>query len=302
MDKLKAMHTFVQIVDSGSLTAAAGALETSLTSVVRQLSALEGDLSLRLLKRTTRRIALTDEGRAYYERCKRWVQEIGEFEASLSDREHLPQGKLRLTAPVMFGRMHVCPLVTGYLNLHPGMQAEVLLLDRVVDLIEEDVDMAVRIGELPDSTLIAQPLGSTRQVICASPAFIARHGTPQHPADLKNRPALRRTGGSDTLEWRFQKNADKCKVRLAEAFATNHVEPLIDACCSGAGYGRFYGYQTALLEAQGRLVRVLAEWEAEATPVHLVYPYTRLLSPRVRTFVDWAAPRLRQRLVSTPVR
>lgn len=297
MDKLKAMHCFVQIVEAGSLTGAAQHLQTSLTSVVRQLAALEEDLGVRLLRRTTRRISLTDEGRDYFERCRRWVQEIGEFEDQLTDRAHMPSGRIRLTAPVMFGSMHVCPVVTAFLQAFPQTRAEVLLLDRVVDLLEEDIDLAVRIGPLPDSSLVGLPLGSTRQVICASPAFLAAHGTPQHPKDLQGQPAVRRSGANDATDWAFVRASEKAKVSTTEVFSSNHIPAVIQACAAGMGYGRFLGYQTAQLEADGQLVRVLPEWEPEASPIHLVYPYSRLLSPRLRKFVDWAAPRLRERLI-----
>src|SRR5262245_25708048 len=152
MDKLRAMRTFVRFVDNGSLTAAADALHTSLPSVVRTLSALEADLDVRLLNRTTRRIALTDEGREYYERCKRVLIELDEAEAALSQRRTTPKGRLRLTSPVMFGRMHVAPIVTPLIVKYPALQFELLLLDRVVDLVEEGVDAAVRIGRLADSS------------------------------------------------------------------------------------------------------------------------------------------------------
>jgi DNA-binding transcriptional LysR family regulator len=297
MDKLKAMHTFVQIVESGSLTGAASRLQTSLTSVVRQLATLEEELGLRLLRRTTRRMALTDEGRDYYERCRRWLQEMGEFESMLTDRAHMPSGRIRLTAPVMFGSLHVCPVVTEFLQTFPQTRAEVLLLDRVVDLLEEDIDLAVRIGNLPDSSLVGLPLGSTRQVICASPAFVQQHGLPQHPKGLNQQAAVRRIGATEGTEWSFARPGEKLKVSLKESFVSNHVEAVLQACCAGMGYGRFLGYQTAKLEAQGQLVRVLREWEPEASPVHLVYPYSRLLSARLRKFVDWAASKLRERLM-----
>jgi DNA-binding transcriptional LysR family regulator len=296
MDKLKAMHSLVQIVEAGSLSAAAQRMGTSLTSVVRQLAALEAELGIRLLNRSTRRMALTEEGREYYERCRRWVQEIGEFESSLTDRPHQPTGRISLTASVMFGRMHVCPVVTDFLQAFPQTRADVLLLDRVIDLMEEGIDLAVRIGPLPDSSLVARPLGSTRHVVCASPAFLAQTGHPQHPKDLNQKNFVSYSRAADAGTWLFQRPAEKCKVTLNEVFVTNQVDAALHACCAGMGYGRFLGYQTEQAQAEGKLVRVLQEWEPEAIGIHLVYPYSRLLSPRIRTFVDWVAPRLRDRL------
>jgi DNA-binding transcriptional LysR family regulator len=198
MDKLRAMETFVRIVDGGSLTAAAETLPASLPAVVRLLAALEAELDARLLNRTTRRIALTDEGREYYERCKRVLAGIGgepevakrvlaevdEAEAALSARRATPKGRLRVTAPVMFGRMHVAPVVRDFLAKHGAVQMELFLVDRVVDLLEEGVDAAVRIGRLPDSSLVAIRVGQTRRVVCASSAYLKRAGTPHSPSDL----------------------------------------------------------------------------------------------------------------------
>ncbi len=184
MDKLRAMETFVRIVDRGSLTAAAESLQTSLPSVVRRLAALEESLGVRLLNRTTRRIALTDEGREYYLRCKRVLDDVVEAEAALSARRAAPRGRLVVTAPVLFGRMHVAPLVIDFLVRHRALQVELRLLDRMVDLVEEGIDAAVRIGRLPDSSLVAIAVGQTRRVVCASPAYLKRAGTPKAPPDL----------------------------------------------------------------------------------------------------------------------
>ena len=184
MDKLQAMATFVRIVDRGSLTAAAESLRTSLPSVVRTLAALEATLDVRLLNRTTRRMALTDEGREYYARCQRVLADVDDAEAALSARRAAPKGRLRVTAPVMFGRMHVAPVITEFVGKYPAVRVELILLDRVVDLVEEGLDVAVRIGHLPDSSLVALPIGETRRVVCASPAYLKRAGTPVALADL----------------------------------------------------------------------------------------------------------------------
>lgn len=297
MDKLKAMATFVRIVDAGSLTGAAERLDTSLTSVVRTLAALEQALGVRLLNRSTRRIALTDEGREYVERCRRLLAEVDEAEAALTDRRLKPSGRLALTAPVMFGRLHVAPVVTDFLAAYPEMRAELLLLDRVIDLLEEGIDLSVRIGPLPDSSLVAIPLGSTRRVVCASPAYLAREGLPEHPRDLARHRVVRFTGLGETGEWSFVRGSEHLRVPVADAFATNQVDAALDACAKGLGCGRFLAYQVRNLEAAGHLARILRDWEPEASTVSLVYPHSRFLSPRIRAFVDWAVPRLRGRLV-----
>jgi DNA-binding transcriptional LysR family regulator len=286
------METFVRIVDGGSLTAAADALSISLPSVVRTLAALEAELDVRLLNRTTRRLSLTDEGRDYLERCRRVLAEIDEAEAALSARRVRPKGRLRITTPVMFGRLHVAPLVTEFLLKHPALQIELLLLDRVVDLVEEGVDAAVRIAHLPDSSLVAIPVGATRRVVCASPAYLKRSGTPKQPKDLESHRVVNIAGlGAGNL-WTF--GGDRpAQQAITPALVTNQIEAGIDACLRGIGPAQLLCYQVQALLAAGKLKRLLQAYEPPALPIHIVYPQARLLSANVRAFVDWAVPRLR---------
>jgi DNA-binding transcriptional LysR family regulator len=287
MDKLRAMETFVRIVERGSLTAAADALDTSLPSVVRALAALEAELDVRLLNRTTRRIALTDEGREYYERCRRVLAEVDESEAALSARRAAPKGRLRVTAPVMLGRLHVAPVANEFLARHAALQLELVLLDRVVDLLEEGVDVAVRIGRLPDSSLVAVPVGHTRRVLCASPAYLKRAGTPKSPADLARHRFVSFTGLAPAQEGK-------------PVLASNQIDVALDACLAGVGIGEFLCYQVQALLAAGRLKRVPADPQPAPLPIQVVYPHARLLSTNLRTFVDWTVPRLRRRLAQAP--
>jgi len=191
MDKLQAMKTFVRIADKGGLTAAAQTLGASLPSVVRTLAGLERELGVRLFNRTTRRVHLTDEGAQYLERCRPILQAVEEAEALLTSRRPEPQGRLAVTAPVLFGRRYVAPIVAGFVERHPGVSADLLLVDRVVNLVEEGMDVGVRIGHLPDSSLVAIPVGTVRRVVCASPAYLRRHGTPRAPADLRAHRCVR---------------------------------------------------------------------------------------------------------------
>jgi DNA-binding transcriptional LysR family regulator len=295
MDKLKAMGAFVRIVECGSLTAAAQRLDVSLTAVVRGLAALERALGVRLLNRTTRRLALTDEGREYFERCRRVLAEVDEMESALTERRLQPRGRLVITAPVMFGRLHVAPLVAGFVAAYPELRAELLLLDRVIDLLEEGVDLAIRIAPLADSSLVAVALGRTGRLLCASPEYLARHGEPRHPRELAGHRAVRFTGLGGA-EWSFARGAETARVAVPEAFASNQVDAVLEACRQGLGLGRFLAYQARALEAEGRLVRVLRDWEPPPVQVSLVHAQARLLSPRIRAFMDWAVPRLRERL------
>jgi len=296
MDKFRAMSTFVDIVETGSLTAAAEHAGTSLTSVVRSLSKLEAQLGIRLLNRTTRRMALTDEGRDYFIRCRHILAELEEAEAALSARQREPTGTLRLTAPVMFGRLHVAPVVAAFLASHPSMRIELLLLDRVVDLLEEGMDAAIRIGPLADSSLVAATLGRTRRVVCASPDYLAHAGRPHRPADLAGHRCIRFHGLPPSAEWEFSDAGKTARVAIDGVVATNQVDAAIAACVQGLGCGMFLGYQVGDALTEGRLERVLAGFECPPVPVSLLYPGTRLLPPRVRAFLDWAVPRLRERI------
>ena len=293
MDKLRAMETFVRIVDRGSLTAAAETLSTSLPSVVRTLAALESELGVRLLNRTTRRLSPTDEGREYFERSKRVLAEVDEAEAALSARRVAPKGRLRITAPVMFGRLRVAPLVTEFVLRHPALQIELTLLDRIVDLVEEGIDAGIRIARLPDSTLVAVPVGQTRRVVCASPAYLKRAGTPKTPRDLMQHRCISFSGLAAGNAWSLGGGNGHVQIEVPSALATNQVDAAIDACLRGVGPGQFLCYQVQALLDVGKLKRVLQSFEPEPVPIQLVYPQARLLSTNVRAFVDWAVPRLR---------
>lgn len=295
----------MRIVEAGSLTAAADLLDTSLTSVVRSLATLEGMLGTRLLNRTTRRIALTDEGREYFERCRRVLAEVDEAENALSARQSKPAGKLTITAPVMFGRLHVGPVLADFLAAYPAVHAELMLFDRIVDLLDEGIDAAIRIGHLRDSSLVALPLGATRRIVCASPDYLQRAGTPQRPADLAHHRCLRFLGVTPGAEWEFANPVaaggsigKTTRVPIKAVLATNQIDIARDACAKGLGCGAFLDYQVREMLAAGTLRRILTDFEPAPIPVHIVYPHSRLLSSRVRSFVDWAAPRLRQRLTA----
>lgn len=294
MDKLRAMETFVRIADAGSLTAAAGALGVSLTAVVRTLAGLEARLGLRLVNRTTRRMALTDEGRDYYALCRRILTELEEGEGALSHRRLEPSGTLRLTAPVMFGKLHVAPAVAGFLAAHPAMRVEMMLMDRTADLLEEGLDVAVRIGPLADSSLVSVTLGHTPRVVCAAPDYLARHGRPEAPADLARHRCVCFTGLSPDPDWEFRAAGKPLRMPVTGVLATNQIDGAIDACRRGLGCGMFLGYQVADALAAGELVRILTDYETPPRPVSLLYPHARLLSPRIRAFVDCAVPRLKR--------
>nr|WP_315183602.1 LysR family transcriptional regulator [uncultured Albidiferax sp.] len=292
MDKLKAMQTFVQIADQGSLTAAALALDTSLPAVVRALAALEADLGVRLFQRTTRRIALTEEGRRHLDSCRQVLASLQEAEASLKADAREPAGQLTITAPVQFGQMHVAPAVTRFVQRYPQMRCSVLLYDRVVNLLEEGIDVGIRIGPLEDSSLVAHTLGHIRRVVVASPDYLARAGLPLHPKDLLQANCVRRTGNNPS--WGpfidRREKGDKGRpfsINVSGNLDFNQIAPAVEACVAGMGVGMFLSYQVAPYLADQRLQILLEAFESPPRPLSLVLPHARLLPTRTRVFIDW---------------
>lgn len=297
MDRLREMEVFVRIVDRGSLTQAAEALDVSLPTVVRLLAGLEKRLGARLLQRTTRRIALTDEGAEFYERSRRIFADLDEAEAGSSGA--VPRGLLRVTAPALFGRLHVQPLILAFLRKYPEVSVDLLLLDRTADLVEERLDVGVRIDRLADSSLVAHAVGEVRLVLCASPEYLARSGNPAHPRDLRHHACLRFSGFTrPTMEWSFMVGREELKVPVSGPLSVNQNAALIDACAGGMGIARFLSYQVAPLVASGRLQPVLSEFWEPPRPVSVVVPSARLLPARTRRMVEWLRAELPPRLAA----
>lgn len=294
MDKLRAMAGFVRIVEKGSLTAAAASLGVSLPAMVRALAALEHSLGATLLNRTTRRLHLTDEGRQYLEQCRAILGQVQEAEAMLQSRRAAPRGRLAVTASVGFGRRHVAPIVAEFVRRHPGVTAELLFVDRVVNLVEEGLDAAVRIGRLGDSSLVAIPLGNVRRVVCASPAYLRKHGIPRRPEDLRRHRCIRLTGLAPRSEWPFRENARSLAVPIESILTCNLSDAAIDACVEGLGVGAFLSYMVAPLRRAGKLAYLLEDFEIEPLPVQFLYPGSRRLSTTVRAFADLCVARLRR--------
>jgi len=286
MDKLRAMQVFVQIADQGSLTAAARVLDSSLPAVVRMLAALEAHLGVRLFNRTTRRITLTAEGRLYLEHSRSILAAVNDAETALSDDVDEPSGELNITAPVLFGTMHVMPAINRFLQRYDKIKCNVRLLDRVVNLHEEGIDAGIRIGELGDSTLVAQQLGSIRRIVVASPAYLRKHGTPTHPNDLLKHNCVRFVGASGVW-WQFQERGKVFHVSTQGNLDVNHAGAAAAACLEGIGIGAFISYQVAPFLEQKKLKIILEKFETAARPVHIVYPHAHLLPARTRVFIEW---------------
>lgn len=286
MDKLRAMQTFVAIVEQGSLTGAARSLGSSLPATVRTLAALEENLGMRLLNRTTRRHSLTDEGRAYFESCRDILGAIEEAEQRLSDQRGEASGKLTVTAPVLFGQMHIAPSLMRFLRVHPKVECRLLLLDRIVNLVEEGIDVGIRIGSLSDSSLVAQQLGMVRRVVVASPAYLEQYGCPQCLDDLATANCIRFSGNGRSV-WLFQSGGLKQRVAVTGNLECNHGLPAVEACLCGLGLGQFLYYQVAHHLKTGRLQEVLQNYTQELHTVNVMYPHAKLLPHKTRAFVEW---------------
>jgi len=286
MDRFKAMQTFVEIAEQGSLTRAAESLGSSLPAVVRSLAALEAHLGVRLFHRTTRRLSLTEEGRHYLASAREVLLAADAADLALKAEAHEPAGQLTITAPVLFGHMYVGPAITRFMKRYDKVRCSVLLYDRTVNLLEENIDIGIRISPLQDSSLVAQTLGTIRRVVAASPDFLAQHGTPRHPRDLAGAACVR--GRIDAPpQWQFHEGGKTVSVTPSNRLEFNHLAPAVEACAAGMGFGTFFSYQVLPYVAQGRLKLVLEDYEPPPRPVSVIYPSARLLPARTRAFIDW---------------
>lgn len=312
MDKLNAMRAFVEIADQGSLTAAADVLGKAQPTMVRTLARLEESLGVRLLRRTTRRLSLTEEGESYLARCRQILADVEEAERALTVGDTEPRGTLRVTAPVTFGQWHVAPAIVDFLERYPRVRVELLLLDRVINFLEEGIDLAVRIGTLEDSSMIAAKVGTMRRVVVASPGLLAEHH-PERPEDLEGAPAVLFRGMQTTASWQFEtarteaatgtgaaRTAEDQRrtaggpviVKLRTPLITNQCIPAVEACAAGLGFGRFLAYQVAPWVRRGELEVILEAWEPEPSPVSLLYTDARLMTPRLRVLMAHLRERL----------
>ncbi len=296
MDRLGAMRLFAAVADAGSLSAAGRRLGMPLTTVSRKLAALEDELGARLVTRSTRRLTLTEQGRQYLDACRRIIEEVDAAEAQLSGTQGEPQGELAITAPVVFGRLHVLPLVSDFLRRYPRINVRMLLLDRPVDLIEEGLDIAVRIGTLPDSALIATRVGAVRQVLCASPGYLAQHGEPKRRDDLGDHACITFSTRDARDRWTFMDGKKQERVRVHSRLMVNTAEAAIDAAKAGVGITRVLSYQAAAALADGSLKEILVETGAADIPISILHREDRLAQMKVQAFVAFAATALRRRL------
>lgn len=297
MDRLDAMAVFAAIVDGGSLSAAGRRLNVPLATVSRKLADLEAHLRTRLITRSTRRLVLTDAGRDYLDACRQILEQVDGAERAASGAYAEVKGRLVVAAPIVFGRLHVVPVAAAFLEAHPEVDIQLRLGDRNVDLIEEHVDVALRIGALPDSNLVATQVASIRRVVCASPAYLKRFGTPQSLDDVAAHRCITFDGLEAATAWTFvDAEGRKRHVRVRSRMTISTADAAIEAAVLGLGLTRVLSYQVADALHDGRLVRVLIDEEPPAVPASLIYPGQGRLPMKTRAFINFAVGRLRDRL------
>ena len=286
MDRIDAMQAFVAVAELNGFAPAARKLGLSPSAVTRLIAALEERLGARLLQRTTRKVALTDVGARYLERARRILADVEEAEASAEGERTRPGGRLVVSAPVGFGRLHVSPIMTAYLRRYPEVGADLRLSDRMINLVEDGVDLAVRIGHLPDSTLVARHVGEMRRIVVASTDYLKTHGEPKRPSEISAHDTIQFGATAAQPDWRFVEDGIEVRVTVAPRLITNSADAAIQYAEAGGGLTRVMAYQAAASLKAGRLKIVLARFEAPPLPIHIVYPTSRLLSAKVRTFID----------------
>jgi DNA-binding transcriptional LysR family regulator len=297
MDRFEAMNVFCKVVELGSFAAAADRLNVSTSAVSRMVAQLEGLLQARLLNRTTRRLSLTEDGRGYYERCLQLLHDLEEAEEAVGNASVALRGTLRLTAPVSFGAWHLAPALADFSRQHPQLQFDISLSDHQADLIEEGLDLAIRVGELGSQNLVARPIGTARLMVCASPDYLAAQGTPTSPADLARHQCLTYAYASDTHMWRFCDPASKAEVsaRITGSMHSNNGLLLRELGIQGMGITRAPDFILQSGVDQGRLVEILRDWECPPLTIYAAYPSRKHLSAKVRGFAsflqEWLAKR-----------
>jgi DNA-binding transcriptional LysR family regulator len=300
MDRLDAMGILVASVEEGSFSAASRKLGIPLPTVSRKVADLEGHLKTRLLVRSTRKLALTEAGVSYVTACKRILEDIAEAETQAAGEYTVPRGELTLTAPIVFGRLHMVPVVNEFLSRFAEINLRMTLSDRNVNLVDDRIDLAVRIGDLPDSSLIATRVGTIRRVVCGSPAYFAAHGTPKSPDDLAQHECVTFSEMATGASWVFKPRGRKAKfVEPLCRLDISTAEAAIDAAIAGVGVTNVLSYQVARAVSEKKLQIVLRDFEPSPIPVQLVHAHQKLLPLKMQRFLEFAAPRIRKSVLAT---
>jgi DNA-binding transcriptional LysR family regulator len=296
MDRLEAMTILLAAVDTGSLSAASRHLRIPLATVSRRVAELEEHLGVRLVHRGNRKLVLTEAGRSYVTSCRRIIEEIAEVERTASGEYRAPQGELTISLPAVLGRTHVLPIVVEFQRTFPDIRMRMQLTDRSVNLLEEHVDVAVRVGELPDSSLMATRVGQIRQILCASPAYLKRRGTPKTPADLAKHDCIVHERYSTSDDWEFVTDRTTHAIHVPSRLTVSLGEAAVTAAVAGAGIARVLSYLIEDPLKSRSLALLLAAYEPPQLPVSVIHPSQRQVPLKLRAFLDFAVPRLRKRL------
>lgn len=296
MGRFREMQVFIAVAETGGLAKAAAKLRGSPPAVTRTIAALERRLGVELLKRTTHSVRVTDEGQLFLKRARHLLSELEFVEQEVAGESGMPVGRLKISTPVLMGRSILPPIVSGFLSEQSRLTASVLLLDRVVNIVEEGIDVALRVGLLPDSTLIARKVGYGRRVLVASPAYLAEHGSPKTASDLKKHAIIAFTGHMPNLEWTYVSKGRVSRIALQPRIEINDGLAAVEAAEAGEGITIAMSYMVAKQIHEGSLVPVLLSQCPPRVPVHLVYPESRIVAPKVRAFIDYAAPKLQAAL------
>lgn len=293
MDRFSEMQIFVAVAECEGFAAGARKLKISPPAATRAVAELEHRLGIKLLNRTTRYVRVTDAGQRYLDDCKRILAQVTEADEAAIGINAAPRGHLVITAPVLFGRMYVMPCVVEYLQKYPDTEISAMFVDRVVNMLDEGVDVALRVGELSDSSFKAIKVGTVRRVVCASPAYIEKYGLPQHPNDLSDHQIVVASSLSPNVEWRFLENKQSKIVRVKPRLTVTSNDAAIEAAVAGLGITRLISYQIAPELQSGQLKIILSEYEYPALPIHVLHREGRNASTKVRAFIDLVAERLK---------
>ncbi|QRM55256.1 LysR family transcriptional regulator [Sinorhizobium sp. BG8] len=295
-DRLEAMSILIAAVDAGSLTAASRKLGLPLATVSRKISELETHLEARLFQRAGRGLILTETGTDYVSSCRRILEDVAEAERTAGGEFRAPRGNLTITAPIVFGRLHVLPVIAEFLKTYPEINVRLIQSDRLVDLPEEHVDLAVRIGKLPDSSLVFRNIGTIRRIVCGSPHYIEGRGAPSQPTDLPGHDCISFEGITSTENWSFTTGQSVESIPIHSRLVVNTAEAAIDAAIAGLGLTRVLSYQAREAIARGMLTTVLDDYEPDPWPASVIYPSRGRIPQKVRVFLDFATSRLKDRV------
>jgi DNA-binding transcriptional LysR family regulator len=296
MDRLEAMSVIVAVTETGSFSAASRRLNTPVATVSRKVAELEARLNAQLFQRSSRQMTLTDAGRSYIEACRRIIEQVDDAERAVSGEYRAPKGDLAVTAPWGLGHMHLVPIATEFLTAYPEIALRLVLTDRIVNTVEENIDISIRIGTLADSSLIATRIGSVRTVLCASAGYLAGRGQPKAPDDLVNHDCISIADNAAQRTWKFSKAGREITAPIRSRLIVNDSEAAIDAAIAGAGIARVMSYKMEAARRAGTLTVLLKPYELEPLPMHIVYTERKPMPLKIRAFLDWVIPRLKARL------